>query len=342
MILRIFGTSFALTIAALVAAWFLGGFSAVLIVGILIVLEVSLSFDNAVVNASVLDRMDARWQKLFLTVGLLIAVFGMRLVAPLVLVGVTAHISPFKAVDLAVKGGSIDEPGTYAYLLHHAHPAIAAFGGMFLLLLFLDFVFTDRDHTWLSFIERPLAKIGRVKYVSVAIALAVLLISARALAEEPETVLIAGLAGTITYLLMGGLGEFFGDPSEADTSKVTGKAAFFLFCYLNVLDASFSLDGVVGAFAISQDIFIIALGLGVGAMYIRSLTVFMVRQGTLNEYIYLEHGAHWAIGALAAILMISIKYAVPEVVTGLIGVVFIGLAYWSSISHRKQAVAAAS
>jgi hypothetical protein len=341
VILRIFGTSFALTIAALVAAWFLGGFSAVLIVGILIVLEVSLSFDNAVVNASVLDRMDARWQKLFLTVGLLIAVVGMRLVAPLVLVGVTAHISPVKAVDLAVKGGSIDEPGTYAYLLHHAHPAIAAFGGMFLLLLFLDFVFTDRDHSWLAFIERPLIRVGRLKYASVAIALAALLITARTLADEPETVLISGLIGTITYLLMGGLGEFFGDPSEADTSKVSGRAAFFLFCYLNVLDASFSLDGVVGAFAISQDIFIIALGLGVGAMYIRSLTVFMVRQGTLSEYIYLEHGAHWAIGALATILLISIKYAVPEVVTGLIGVVFIGLAYWSSIRHRKRAVAVA-
>jgi hypothetical protein len=341
VILRIFGTSFALTIAALVAAWFLGGFSAVLIVGILIVLEVSLSFDNAVVNASVLDRMDARWQKLFLTVGLLIAVVGMRLVAPLVLVGVTAHISPVKAVDLAVKGGSIDEPGTYAYLLHHAHPAIAAFGGMFLLLLFLDFVFTDRDHSWLAFIERPLIRVGRLKYASVAIALAALLITARTLADEPETVLISGLIGTITYLLMGGLGEFFGDPSEADTSKVSGRAAFFLFCYLNVLDASFSLDGVVGAFAISQDIFIIALGLGVGAMYIRSLTVFMVRQGTLSEYIYLEHGAHWAIGALATILLISIKYAIPEVVTGLIGVVFIGLAYWSSIRHRKRAVAVA-
>ena len=336
VILRVFGTSFALTIAALVVAWFLGGFSAVLIVGILIVLEVSLSFDNAVVNASVLERMSATWQKLFLTVGLLIAVVGMRLVAPLLLVGVTAHVSPFKAVDLAIKGGSIDEPGTYAYLLHHAHPAIAAFGGMFLLLLFLDFVFTDRAHTWLSIIERPLARIGRVKYVSVAIALLVLLISARTLAEEPDTVLISGLAGTITHLLMGGLGEFFGEQGEGETSAVTGKAAFFLFCYLNVLDASFSLDGVVGAFAISQDIFIIALGLGVGAMYIRSLTVFMVRQGTLGEYIYLEHGAHWAIGALAVILMISIKYAVPEVVTGLIGVVFIGLAYWSSITHRRR------
>lgn len=341
MILRIFGSSLALTVAALVTGWLLGGASAAFLVAILIVLEVSLSFDNAVVNASILDRMDARWQKLFLTVGLLVAVVGMRLVAPLVLVGITAHVSPVEAIRLALKGGSIDEPGTYAYLLHHAHPAIAAFGGMFLLLLFLDFVFTTREHTWMSWIERPLARVGRVKYVEVAMALTALLISAQFLAAEPQTVLLSGVAGTVTYLLMGGLGEFFGEQGGGDTAKVTGKAAFFLFCYLNVLDASFSLDGVVGAFAISQDIFIIALGLGVGALYIRSLTVFMVRQGTLGEYVYLEHGAHWAIGALATILLVSIKYEVPEVVTGLIGVVFIGFSYWSSITHRRRMPATA-
>ena len=110
--------------------------------------------------------------------------------------------------------------------------------------------------------------------------------------------------------------------------------------YLEVLDASFSFDGVIGAFAISQDIFIIALGLGVGAMWIRSLTVYLVRQGTLDDYAYLEHGAMWAIGALAAILLISIKHEVPEVVTGLIGVGFIGAAYLSSLVRNKRIEAA--
>jgi hypothetical protein len=115
----------------------------------------------------------------------------------------------------------------------------------------------------------------------------------------------------------------------------TGKAAFFLFLYLEVLDASFSFDGVVGAFAISQDIFVIAAGLGVGAMYIRSITVYLVRQGTLSEYVFLEHGAHYAIGALAVILALSIEFHIPEIVTGLIGVGFIGIALLSSIRHRN-------
>jgi hypothetical protein len=107
-----------------------------------------------------------------------------------------------------------------------------------------------------------------------------------------------------------------------------------------VLDASFSFDGVVGAFAISSDILQITLGLGIGAMYIRSLTVFLVRKGTLDDYVYLEHGAHYAIGALAVILLVGIKYHIPEIVTGLIGVAFIGLALGSSILRNRREGAA--
>src|SRR6185312_6497990 len=117
---------------------------------------------------------------------------------------------------------------------------------------------------------------------------------------------------------------------------VVGKAAFFLFLYLEVLDASFSFDGVIGAFAITSDPIIIAIGLGIGAMFIRSLTVFLVRKGTLSEYVYLEHGALWAIGALAVLLLITIEYEVPELVTGLIGVAFIGLALLSSIMRNRR------
>ncbi|MYR12512.1 DUF475 domain-containing protein, partial [Streptomyces sp. SID724] len=81
------------------------------------------------------------------------------------------------------------------------------------------------------------------------------------------------------------------------------------------------------------------LGLGIGAMYVRSLTVYLVRQGTLDDYIYLEHGAHYAIGALAVILMISIRYQIPEVVTGLIGVLLIAGSFWSSVRHNRRSAA---
>jgi len=357
MVLKTFGWSFFLTALALVASLFFWGVSGAAIIAILIVLEISLSFDNAVVNARILERMNPYWQRLFLTVGVLIAVFGMRLIFPLILVAATAHIGPIEVVKLAIEGGAVDTPGTYAYELHHAHPAIAAFGGMFLLMLFLDFIFEEHEYSWLRWIERPLARLGRIDVLSVIVGLIVLVVAGQFLAEEPDTVLVAGILGLVTYLLVDSLAGLFEEAGEYDVGdmvaasaangggkqvkQLAGKAAFMLFLYLEVLDSSFSFDGVIGAFAITQDIFEIAIGLGVGALYIRSLTIYLVRKGTLSEYVYLEHGAMWAIGALATILLITIKWEVPEVVTGLIGVAFIAASLGSSLAHRKRLPAAA-
>lgn len=346
MLLRIFGWSIGITVAALVGALVLGGTGALAIVAILIVLEVSLSFDNAVVNATILKRMNEFWQRIFLTVGVLIAVFGMRLVFPLLLVSVTASLSPVEVVRLALEGGDVETPGTYANLIDAAHPAIAGFGGMFLGMLFLDWVFDSREHTWLTWVEKPLAKAGGLDSLPVVVAASGLVVAALTLTptEEQSQVMISGLLGIVTYLLVNGLGELFEQSAVDDAEpsptgeivKASGKAAFFLFLYLEVLDASFSFDGVVGAFAISQDIFIIAVGLGVGAFWIRSLTIYLVRQGTLDDYVYLEHGAHWAIGALSVLLLLTIDLEVPEVVTGLIGVGFIGAAFAQSIARNRR------
>jgi uncharacterized protein len=360
VLLKTFGWSFAITAVGLAAAVFYGGWEAFGIVAILSVLEISLSFDNAVVNAGILKKMNAFWQKIFLTVGVLIAVFGMRLVFPVVIVAVTAKKSPIEAVNLA-----LTDKDQYQQLVTDAHPAIAAFGGMFLLMIFLDFIFEDRDIQWLRWIERPLAKLGKVDMLSVCIALIVLLITSFTFAthahqhggahvDKAQTVLISGIAGLITYMIVGGLSGYFEDKLEEDEEReheeeeearrtgkqrsavtLAGQAAFFMFLYLEVLDASFSFDGVIGAFAITNDIVLMALGLGIGAMYVRSLTVYLVRQGTLDDYVYLEHGAHYAIGALAVILMVTIQYQINEVITGLVGVLLIGWSFWSSVRRNK-------
>ncbi|MCK1821543.1 DUF475 domain-containing protein [Streptomyces sp. XM83C] len=364
MLLKTFGWSFAVTALGLVAAVFYGGWEAFGIVAILSVLEISLSFDNAVVNAGILKKMNAFWQKIFLTVGVLIAVFGMRLVFPVVIVAISAKMGPIEAVDLA-----LNNKDRYQELVTDAHPAIAAFGGMFLLMIFLDFIFEDRDIQWLRWIERPLAKLGKVDMLSVCISLIVLLITSFTFAtqahqhggahvDKAQTVLIAGIAGLITYMVVGGLSGYFEDKLEEEEEreheeeeeaertgrprsavKLAGQAAFFMFLYLEVLDASFSFDGVIGAFAITNDIVLMALGLGIGAMYVRSLTVYLVRQGTLDEYVYLEHGAHYAIGALAVLLLVTIQYEINEVITGLIGVILIAWSFWSSV-RRNRALAA--
>jgi hypothetical protein len=356
MILRTFGWSFGVTVVGLLLALLYDGPTGLALVAVLAVLEVSLSFDNAVVNAKVLDRMSAFWQKIFLTVGIAIAVFGMRLVFPLLIVGITAKLSPVEAFDLA-----LNDSHRYHQLMNDAYPMIAAFGGMFLLMLFLDFVFEERADKWLPWLERPLARIGKLDQLSVVVAGGSLAFVAWLSAGDPGNVMIAGVLGMVTYILVNGLGELFSEASEDDDEDgdedggagaqagegggrsgpsslalATGKAGFFLFLYLEVLDASFSFDGVIGAFAISTDPIVIALGLGIGAMYIRSLTVFLVRKGTLHEYVYLEHGAHWAIGALAVCMLISIGHHVPEWVTGGLGAGLIIAAFASSVVRNRN------
>ncbi|MFI6516432.1 DUF475 domain-containing protein [Spirillospora sp. NPDC050679] len=358
MILRTFGWSFAVTAAGLVAAFLYDKAAGLALVAVLAILEISLSFDNAVVNAKVLDRMSPFWQKIFLTVGIAIAVFGMRLVFPLVIVGITAKLGPIEAFDLA-----LNDHDAYKSAMDSAYPMIAAFGGMFLLMLFLDFVFEERDVHWLAVLEKPLAVIGRLEQLSVVIAGGALALVASVWAEDPGNVMISGVLGMITYILVNGLGELFSEAGEDDeegaedaegaepaaAGKVvagkggpsslalaTGKAGFFLFLYLEVLDASFSFDGVIGAFAISTDPIIIALGLGIGAMYIRSLTVFLVRKGTLHEYVYLEHGAHWAIGGLAVCMLVSVGHHVPEWITGGLGAGLIIAAFVTSVVRNRN------
>ncbi|WP_127359820.1 DUF475 domain-containing protein [Actinacidiphila soli] len=363
MLLRTFGWSFGITAAGLALAGVLWGVQGLAIVAILSVLEISLSFDNAVINAGILRKMNTFWQKIFLTVGVLIAVFGMRLVFPVVIVAITAKIGPIEAVKVAIQ-----DPTRYEHLVTAAHPAIAAFGGVFLLMIFLDFIFEAREHQWLAWLERPLAKLGKLDMLSVVIALVALLVTSMTLAtdvahgggDKSATVLLSGVAGLITYLVVGGISGYFEDRLDEDEEDASdeagaaekasrrgnggavsavglaGKAAFFMFLYLEVIDASFSFDGVIGAFAITNDIFEMALGLGIGAMYIRSLTVYLVRKGTLDDYVYLEHGAHYAIGALAVILLVTIKFQINEVITGLVGVVLIAASYWSSVVRNRR------
>ncbi|MGW6746060.1 DUF475 domain-containing protein [Streptomyces sp. NPDC055025] len=363
MVLKTFRWAFLVTAAGLAAGALYDGWAALGLVAILAVLEVSLSFDNAVINAGILKRMSAFWQTIFLTVGVLIAVFGMRLVFPVLIVAITARIGPVQAVTLAV-----DDKDRYQQLVTDAHPAIAAFGGIFLLMIFLNFIFQEREITWQTWLERPLAKLGKVETLSVCIALIVLVVAAMTVAthahqhggghaDKAQTVLTAGVAGLITYLVVAGLSAFFENRIEEEEEEaeeaeekararrggsngavvaLTGKAAFFTFLYLEVIDASFSFDGVIGAFAITNDIVLMALGLGIGAMYVRSLTVYLVRQGTLDDFVFLEHGAHYAIGALAVILLVTIEYQISELITGLVGVVLIGWSFWSSVRRNAR------
>ncbi|MFY2860082.1 DUF475 domain-containing protein [Mycobacterium sp. THU-M104] len=354
---RTFGVSLLLTAVALALGYAHGGTKDLFLLLALAVLEVSLSFDNAIINAALLKRMSARWQRMFLTVGILVAVFGMRLLFPLVIVWASAGIDPVRAMELALhppaNGALVFPDGSPSYekLIIAAHPQISAFGGIFLLMLFLDFVFHDREIKWLKWIEVPFARVGRLGQVSVVVAGTALILAGTRLthsSDERATVLTAGVLGLVTYLVVNGLSRAF-RPSDAETaptlSAAVGGAGLMLFLYLEVLDAAFSFDGVTGAFAITSDPIVIVLGLGVvGSMFVRSITIYLVHQEALERYVYLEHGAHWAIGVLAVIMLVSIepRYQLPEIFTASVGVLVVGAAWtWSVLRNRRDSRSAA-
>ncbi|MEA2181457.1 MAG: uncharacterized protein QOK16_1961 [Solirubrobacteraceae bacterium] len=348
--LKTFRIPVAATVIAVIAAGVLDSVEVALILALLCVLEISISFDNAIVNATVLKTMTPKWQQVFLTWGILIAVFGMRLIFPIVIVAAAAGLGIPEVVNQALTNHEL-----YATNLREANAVIAAFGGMFLLMVFLSFfVDEEKDEHWLG-VERPLTGLATLASIGPAIgAITLLIVSQIVNPAKQAEVLVAGLAGLICYLVASGVAERL-EPEAVEEegreesapvhSKGAGSAAvgaaakggLATFLYLELLDASFSFDGVIGAFAISKNIIIIAIGLGLGALYIRTLTVYLVRQGTLDTYRYLEHGAHWAIGVLAVLLFIGIEHHVPEVVTGLLGAGLIIAAFLSSLyANRKD------
>jgi hypothetical protein len=333
--LKYFTSSIISTIIGLILSVFVGYYytgttsgalQALFITAILAVLEISLSFDNAIVNALVLKQMTPVWRQRFITWGMLIAVFGMRLIFPLAIVSVVAKLDPWSALLLATF-----KPDEYASLMTSAHLGVAAFGGTFLLMVTLRYFYDEtKDLHWIGVFEKPLAYLGKIEAIEIGITLLTLIILSMFVPDEKQqlTFLLAGMAGLITYVVVDGVSGWL--ELSQESMKDLHKASAGMFLYLEVLDASFSFDGVVGAFAITHNLFIIMIGLSVGAFFVRSLTIMFVEKDTLTKFLYLEHGAFYAIGCLAMIMLMDPFLHIPEWVTGLLGgfVILIAL-YWS-------------
>ncbi|WP_347267102.1 DUF475 domain-containing protein [Paracoccus sp. (in: a-proteobacteria)] len=310
-----------------------GALAFFLIAGILAVLEISLSFDNAIVNAQKLQQMTPKWQRRFLTWGIVIAVFGMRVIFPLLVVVIAAQLGPWQALRLAAT-----QPQEYSRIIHEAHLPIAAFGGSFLMLVALNYFFdSGKDIDWIKGVEAALRKLGEIRGMEVGLVLiCMLVVSAQLPAEKEHAFVAAAIWGVLTYLLVDMLGHVLDRWGSGQTPSDMARGGFGAFLYLEVLDASFSFDGVIGAFALTQNLFLIAIGLGIGAMYVRSMTVMLVERGTLAAFRYLEHGAFWSIFVLSVLMFIQTLHPIPEVVTGLLGAGFIGMAFLSSLAWRRR------
>ncbi len=263
--------------------------------------------------------------------GILIAVFGMRIVFLLAVVVIEAQIGPIDAIVLAAQ-----EPQKSARIMDDAHVSIAAFGGTFLMMVALGFFINgEKEIHWNHGVERRFSAWSAFSALSIGLVLAVAISFAAVLeGEHGEEFLFASICGMLTFLAVDLLGQILDTSDETRAATASGGLGAFL--YLEVLDASFSFDGVIGAFALTQNLFLIAIGLGIGAFYVRTMTIMLVERQTLTQFRYLEHGAFYSILALSGIMFAQSVVHIPEVITGLIGAGLIGLSLLSSIRYNRR------
>jgi hypothetical protein len=299
------------------------------IVGMLAVVEISLSFDNALVNSIYVQRLSPEWQARFLRYGILIAVVGMRLLFPVIVISLSNLANPVHVVVTA-----FTDERAYAASLQRGHIPLVVFGGVYLLQIFLAFFLgTEKDVTWLVWLERPLERVGRMTeaielIVSGAAAVAVAVLAA-VWSTRAVSVVVAGASSIALFQVIGFIGgkleggteeDEAGAPStKAQLRNLTGRAAAFTFLYLELQDAMFSFDSVLGAFAFTLLMVLVMAGLGIGALYVRSMTIHLVETGALAKLRYLGNGAFWAIG----ILPFSMWFGFPDYVTGGVSVLLI-------------------
>ena len=323
----------------------------------LTILELSLSFDNAVINALILANMPPIWRRRFLTWGMLIAVFGVRLVFPILIVFATTELSFIESFTLA-----INNPAEYEKIIQASHHIVMAFGGIFLLMIFLSFLFNEnKDVHWIAIIENYASRWSNIGNLKMLIAIFIVaIIGFYAPSEimivdvvkkiDKSEIILPMIYGILLYLcieFLRGILEDDGTKHETNNLETereriehvanskAAKSGFASFVYLELIDMSFSFDGVLGAFAVSQNIIIIMLGLGAGAFAVRNLTILMVDRGTVSEYKYLEHGAMWSVGFLAISMIIQIFMHLPHGLIIAFAIIPIAIAFIHSVRENK-------
>jgi len=286
----------------------------------LVVFEVVNSVDNAVVNASVLKTMSVLWRKRFLVIGIITSVFLVRFLLPLVIVWISVPTISLSEIFLAFSGQS--QIAETAITIQK--PIILMFGAVFLLYLYFHWLFLEqKDHLY---IERFLKEKHGAWFFAVA---AVLLVIIMYFARFNPLMMLAAAVGSATFFIIYGLRETAKTSEENMVAGTSGLGDISKFVYLEVLDATFSFDGVVGAFAFTINLLLILIGMGIGAIVVRELTVKGI--DSIGKYKYLKNGALTSIGFLGLFMLVeSFGIELPSYIPTIVTFLVVGYAFYKS------------
>ncbi len=307
--------------------------TALLIILGLAIFEIVSSIDNAVINAEILDTMSPKGRKWFLSWGFLIAVFAVRGVLPWAIIwGANPSLGPLGALTATFSSN----PDIAASIMRSA-PILLAGGGIFLVFLFLHWLFLEPKKLGLRH-ERFLEKFGMLFY---GFAAAVLIVVAAYGMRNVPGMAFGAFAGAAVFFVMQGFKknaeraeekmrkEGSKEKKEGGKNGRGARSDMSKILYLEIIDASFSVDGVLGAFAFTFSVPFILIGSAIGAFVLRSLTVRNIER--IKKYVFLKTGAMYAIGALSVIMILgAFGHQIPEWVSPVVMIAIVGYFFLKS------------
>lgn len=293
----------------------------------LVIFEAISSVDNAIVNAHVLKTMSEKWRKIFLVWGIFTAVFLIRGLLPFMIVWLSVPEIGLAGAFNAMFGSSTE----ISQLIEERKGIILIGAGVFLLLVYLHWLFLEKKDPF--FVPDKLIKpsYGVWFFAFTAIILVTLLY----LARHSVYLMLAAAIGNAVFFIMYGFREQAEKQEHALHDKQSHMSNFSKLMYLEVLDASFSFDGVVGAFAFTTSIPLIFIGNGIGALVVRQLTVKGINK--VAQYKWLKNGAMTSIGILGLFIILkSFGVHIPEYWPTATTIFFVGFSFFKSHQFLKQ------
>lgn len=288
--------------------------------------EIIISIDNAIINAEVLSTMQQKARKWFTTWGIFIAVFIIRGIFPWLIVFATnPALGPIGALT-----ATFSNDPKIAHTIESSAPILFIGGGTFLIFLFFHWLFLEPKSYGL-FHEPFFHRQGAWFYSTVSILL--LLIVWFALQKDPILAFSAA-AGSTAFFITHGFKQY-AQAQEEELVEKKGLSDLSKILYLEVIDTTFSVDGVIGAFAFTLSVPIIFLGNGIGAVMLRNLTVKNIER--IKKYRYLKNGAMYSILFLGLVMLLeSFGFEIPPWVSP--AVTFATVAYFFQKSRGLSVV----